>query len=143
MAGKRISGIIAATAAALTLGLANAPVAAAETISLSPVLGSTGVGTGSADSSEALVYESVSVTTNANEPGVTRFGGSMSCWCLVSWVNEDTGSTGTNQLPRRGSIGQPQVDPGIAQTGSGRVRATVVVPDGTTFITGSGSWIVP
>ncbi|MGX7729029.1 hypothetical protein ACWPOB_07095 [Rhodococcus sp. 2H158] len=146
MSRKFAARTTAVAASAVVLALLNAPAASAQTVhaaTLGPIVGSTGVGTGSAAPTEALVHDYVNVYTNVNTPGVTHFGGSVKCFCLVTWVNEDTGTTGVNELPDFPEIGEDQVLSGRAETGRGRVRATVTVPDGTTWVTASGSWVVP
>lgn len=144
MSGKRISGIIAATAAALTLGLMNAPAAAAESVhaaTLTPVIGSAG-GTGSVGYGGALVNESVTVRLDPDKPGTSIFSGSMWCHCIINWTNLTTGAKGTVELPIYPVIGGGMSGNPAAETGSGRITAVVTAPT-FTFLPGRGTWNVP
>lgn len=144
MSGKRISGMIAATAAALTLGLLNAPLAAAESVhatTLTRVIGSAG-GTGSVGYGGALVNESVDVRLDPDMPGTSTFSSSMWCYCIVNWTNLTTGAKGTVELPIRPLIGGGMSGNPVAETGSGRITAVVTAPT-FTFLPGRGNWNVP
>lgn len=138
----RKTGFVAAlAAAAFAFGVVAAPSAAAAPVqaaTFSPLLGNSGLGTGSASGS--LVFETITVSTNVAEPGVTRFGADSWCICEIVWTNQDTGATGSKPVGNRALI-DPNYN--LAVTGSGRITATAVVPYGTTFIAGRANWVVP
>ena len=144
MSKKRVAGMFAATAAALTLGLVNAPAASAETVhatTLTPVIGSAG-GTGSVGYGGALVNESVRVLVDSDNPATSTFSGSMWCHCTVDWTNLTTGAKGTVQLPIHPVVGGGMSGNPTAETGSGRITAVVTTPT-FTFLPGVGTWTVP
>lgn len=144
MSKKRAFGLAAVTAAVLGAGVATAPaaVAAPETATtLTRLIGSGE--SGSFGYGGALVNEAVTVRVDPDEPGISWFGGSMWCYCKISWTNITTGASGTNELPSRPVLGGGMTGTPRAETGSGRIVATVTVPNGFTYLPGVGTWVVP
>jgi hypothetical protein len=123
-------------AGAVTVAIAGAPTASAAPVTktvFSLLLGSTGSGS---SSENAFVNESMSVTTDAELPGFSRFSSSSECYCTVSWTNHSTGDSG--QWKSGGTFDAPSTF-----TGSGNISATAAVTSGITFLPGQGSWIAP
>lgn len=118
------------------MAIAGAPTASAAPVTktaFSLLLGSTGSGS---SSENAFVNESLSVTTDAELPGFSRFSSSLDCYCTVSWTNHSTGDSG--QWKNSGLIEQPSTF-----TGSGNISATVAVTPGITYLPGQASWVAP
>lgn len=88
----------------------------------------------------------ITVRTDPDEPGITRFrcGASPYCDVVVHWRNLSTGASGAADL-----LFGPTA-PGVTQTGSGTVVAAFTaggVPGypgtPTTLLPGAGAWTVP
>lgn len=129
-AGVLVIGILAAPAASA------APVTAA---TFTPLLGLAGTSSGSSDVT-GPVTEDIRVTTDPDEPGVSRFSGSVFCTCQVNWRNLDTGATGSAPGGGPFIVGGPS--PYVAVTGPGTIVATAVVSTGVTLLPGNATWHV-
>ncbi|KZF12287.1 hypothetical protein A2J03_18335 [Rhodococcus sp. EPR-157] len=134
---RRITRVTALLfAGAVTVAIAGAPTVSAAPVTktaFSLLLGSTGSGS---SSENAFVNESMSVTTDAELPGFSRFSSSSECYCTVSWTNHSTGDSG--QWKSGGTFDEPPTF-----TGSGNISATVAVTPGITYLPGQGSWVAP
>lgn len=137
-----VSAVSAAAVAtcATVVGVPTAAAAPVPATTLTPLIG-LGETTGSAAiNGLGLMYETISVSVDPERPGVSLILGSTWCSCLLTWQNETTGATGTTLVGSRATFPSGPVE---QVTGSGRVTANVVNPNGPTFVPAVGSWDVP
>lgn len=138
---SRAAGGVALAAFAIILvsGASHAAAAPTDTVLPVPVAG---LATGPTGLAGPLVAQHVTVTTDTEQPGITRFSGTeRTCACMIHWHNLTTGATGTSNL----WFGLPATG-GPAITGSGILVATVTtsgVGGPITALPGAGLWIVP
>ena len=130
--------------AVAALLLAAPPVSAAptDTVLAIPFAGMTNGPTGFTNSPSSTY---ITVRTDPDEPGITRFrcGVSLYCDLVVHWRNLSTGAGGAADLLYG-------LSRGVAQTGSGMVVAAFTAGGApgypgtpTTLLPGAGVWAVP
>jgi hypothetical protein len=125
--------------------LAAPPVSAAPTDTVLPIPFA-GLTNGPTGFSNAPSSTYITVVTNADEPGITRFRCVADSYCelVVHWRNLSTGESGAADLLYGSST------PGVTRTGSGTVVAAFTAGGArgypgtpTTLLPGGGVWAVP
>lgn len=134
-----VCAVLAVFAIPFFTGTPSAAAAPSDSVLPIPVVG---LATGPTGLGGPLVAQHVTVTTDPEFPGITRFAGTeRPCACAIHWRNLTTGATGTANLwfgP--GTSGETAV------TGSGTLVATVTASGAgwpITVLPGAGLWFVP
>lgn len=121
------------------IGTPTVTAAPTDTVLPVPVVG---LATGPTGLGGPLVAQHLTVTTDTDTPGLTRFAGTeRPCACMIHWRNLTTGDVGSTNLwfgpsPHGDSV----------ETGAGLLIATVTASGAVgpiTFVPGAGFWFVP